>query len=357
MGSFAFAAVLMAIIPFIGTYTPAGVGFGIVSVCVFLSGCCFGISNASAYGLAALLPKKYNAAMVLGSSFGGVMINIIRIICLASFPLNKQGIEISTTIYFIVVACLIAVGILCHSLTMQHPIVKRAIVKGEVREARRRTSVMMSREDSEAQSGPTANSSLINPGVARAASINPADDKPIEATTTWQFVKDVAPFVFWGWLAFGISFTVYPGVAVATTDEYLPYSWLVILLVTTRNLSDTVGKKMTEYWFPSKLTCWIISFSRFIFIATFICIASDDPPVPPPELFNSTWFKFFNMWMFSLTNGFMLSMSATMAPSNVHPLWKTACGKATGTSFIYGGFCGALIALSLTNVGSHPTGN
>jgi len=348
MGSFAFASILMAVIPFIGTYTPSGVGFGIVSVCVFLSGCCFGISNASAYGLAALLPKKYNAAMVLGSSAGGVMINIIRIICLASFPLDKSGIETSTTIYFLVVAALIAVGILCHSLTMAHPMVQRAIVKGAAREARRKTSVMMGNEEAAAATG-------LATGL-RTASINEGD-KPIEATTTWQFIKDVGPFVFWGWLAFGISFTVYPGVAVATTDQYLPYSWLVILLVTTRNLSDTVGKKMTEYWFPSKTVCWIISMSRFIFIATFILIASDDPRVPPGELFNSTWFKFFNMWMFSLTNGFMLSMSATMAPSNVHPLWKNACGKATGTSFIYGGFCGSLIALGLTNVGTHPTGN
>ena len=150
---------------------------------------------------------------------------------------------------------------------------------------------------------------------------------------------------------------MYPGVAVATTDEYLPYSWLVILLVTTRNVSDTVGKKSAEYWSPSKTTCWIISLSRFVFIATMILIASDDPPVPPSWLFGSTWFKFFNMWMFSLTNGFMLSKSATMAPSHVHPLWKDRCGKTTGTSFIYGGFCGSLIALSLTNIGKTPTGN
>lgn len=114
-----------------------------MGVCVFLSGCCFAISNASAYGLAALLTKKYNAAMVLGSSAGGVMINIIRIICLASFPLNGSGIKISTTIYFLVVAALISVGILCHWLTISNSMVKRQMVRGAAREQRRRTSVAM----------------------------------------------------------------------------------------------------------------------------------------------------------------------------------------------------------------------
>ena len=282
--------------------------------------------------------------MVLGSSAGGVMINIIRIICLASFPLNEAGITISTTIYFLVVALLICVGILCHWLTIRSSMVQRAIVRGAAREQRRKTSVAMAASGEEHISQPMT--SPLQQG-----------EKSIEPTTAWQFCKDIWVFVFWGWLAFGISFTVYPGVAVATTDEYLPYSWLVILLVTTRNVSDTVGKKSAEYWHPSKLTCWIISLSRFVFIATFILIASDDPPVPPPELFGSTWFKFFNMWMFSLTNGFMLSKSATMAPSHVHPLWKDRCGKTTGTSFIYGGFCGSLIALSLTGIGKTPTGN
>ena len=63
------------------------------------------------------------------------------------------------------------------------------------------------------------------------------------------------------------------------------------------------------------------------------------------------------MAAFSVSNGYMLSVSATIAPGHVHPLWKDKCGRVSGTAIVYGAFTGAMVALAFTNIGTHPTSN
>lgn len=124
-------AVLMAIIPPVAMYTSAEIGFIVVGVFVFLSGVATAVASASCYGLGAILTKRYNAATVVGSSAGGVIMNIVRMICLASFPETKSGIQTSTEIYFAVCGVLILASAWCQWMTMKHPFVQRKLITGD----------------------------------------------------------------------------------------------------------------------------------------------------------------------------------------------------------------------------------
>ena len=89
----------------------------------------------------------------------------------------------------------------------------------------------------------------------------------------------------------------------------LPYSWFSVLIVTARNVCETVGRKIPTYWYPSLRTVWIISIVRSIwFPVTITLTASDDPIILPEQLWRGTWFIFINVAILGLTNGFLITM-------------------------------------------------
>jgi len=120
---------------------------------------------------------------------------------------------------------------------------------------------------------------------------------------------------------FVVTFTVFPGV---TDNSYLNFmlnlqnqlSWFNLFMTTVFNVMDTVGRKMggLKSFDLEGRSIKILSIVRVIFIATFLFVAFE---VGPAWLFQSTWFKIFNMMAFAFTNGYASTLCAVKAPGTV----------------------------------------
>lgn len=103
------------------------------------------------------------------------------------------------------------------------------------------------------------------------------------------------------------------------------------------------------------ITLWVFTLARFIFWASFILIASDDPRVPPGWLFNGTWFKFVNMALYAFTNGFGSTCLMISGPLHAPEVSKDKAGYIMITGLMTGIFCGQLLSFAFLNVGHIPT--
>ena len=103
------------------------------------------------------------------------------------------------------------------------------------------------------------------------------------------------------------------------------------------------------------LSLWVGTLGRFAFWATFILIASDDPRISPGWLFNGTWFKFVNMALYALTNGFCSTCSMILGPGSAPDSVKDKAGSTMSAALIIGIFCGQVVSYAFLNVGYVPT--
>jgi len=87
-------------------------------------------------------------------------------------------------------------------------------------------------------------------------------------------------------------------------------------MTTVFNVMDTVGRKLggVKTFDLEGHTIKILSIARIIFIATFFLVAFE---VGPIWMFNSSWFKIFNMMIFAFTNGYVSTLCAVKAPGTV----------------------------------------
>ncbi len=118
-----------------------------------------------------------------------------------------------------------------------------------------------------------------------------------------------------------MTFTVFPGV---TDHSYLTFmlslknvlSWFNLFMTTVFNIMDTVGRKLggMKAFDLDGRNIKILSIARVIFIMTFLLVAFE---VAPTWLFQSNWFKIFNMAMFAFTNGYVSTLCAVKAPGTV----------------------------------------
>ncbi len=117
---------------------------------------------------------------------------------------------------------------------------------------------------------------------------------------------------------FVLTFTVFPGAMDTTYYKFMSgmhneVSWFFLLNSTIFNVFDTVGRKAggsPRFNWANKVIIGI-SASRIVFLATFLLVAFQ---VGPVWLFNSDWFKISNIIIFSVTNGFVATLTAVKAP-------------------------------------------
>jgi len=157
------------------------------------------------------------------------------------------------------------------------------------------------------------------------------------------------------YLCYVITFGVFPGVSLANDSPDLPYVWFAVLLVTTFNVFDFLGRNSPALWLPSTTVLWIMTLSRFIFWFTFLMIASDHPHQDPQWIFGATWFKFLNMALFAFSNGFTSTSHMIYGPQQVVKSVRDVAGYTMATGLVLGIFSGSIIALSFTGVGHAPS--
>jgi equilibrative nucleoside transporter 1/2/3 len=85
-GGFFGMGILMIILPITTNYLDPKPGFVVDIIILLLFGFFSGIVQSCTYGIAGMLPGKYMGILVMGNSISGIIINILRGICLAALP-------------------------------------------------------------------------------------------------------------------------------------------------------------------------------------------------------------------------------------------------------------------------------
>ena len=90
----------------------------------------------------------------------------------------------------------------------------------------------------------------------------------------------------------------------------------------------------------------VLTYSRVIFIATFILIAFAEPP---SWLFghDADWFKIVNMMLFAFTNGYCSTQCAIKAPSRAPDDSKESVGTFIGMFITLGILTGSILAIGM----------
>jgi hypothetical protein len=273
-----------------------------------------------------MLPKQYSNAYIIGFGVSGMIVSSLRMICLAFFPNDEEGLKKSTEVYYIISGILLVICIVVQLHVMKNP----EVIKYT---------------NGETQPPNEINQQLLQ--IDNQTAIN-CEEKEVGLVDQMNMMKGD---VFLIWLVLLVTLGFYPGLSLATEDESIPYAWLSTIMVVIFNLGDLCGKTMPKLYICSRRTNWVISILRFLFGVTFYMVAKN---CYPHWLFGALWFKILNMFLFSLSNGYCATVIIIQSTENLPEKLRERGGYIIATSLMFGLFCGTLVALSFTNVGDIP---
>ena len=147
---------------------------------------------------------------------------------------------------------------------------------------------------------------------------------------------------------FTFTFIVFPGVALETNLDFLAgtgnqeKSWFALVVPTVFNIGDTVSRitaNKTALFSGNQV--WLPILLRAVFIFTMLMIAFDQSP---DWLFGSDWFKIINLFLFSVTNGYLSTLCMKYGPELCADEDKEIAGFLMVFSLTGGVLLGSLIA-------------
>jgi equilibrative nucleoside transporter 1/2/3 len=127
-------ACILILTPIVVELAPGLTGFIIVCLMTSVMGCMNAIGQTSTFGLAGTMPDKYTNMVMLGSGLSGLLITLIRLICLFTFPQTSTGYLLSTTVYFIISGATLILCSVAQIHLMKNPLVIQCLSKVQSKE-------------------------------------------------------------------------------------------------------------------------------------------------------------------------------------------------------------------------------
>lgn len=303
-------------------------GFYLVLLGILIFASFNSVAEASLYGLTSILSHDYTNSYIIGIGTSGFIIASLRLLCLASFSQDSSDLLESTAIYYTLSCLLLFLCIFIQNSIMRHPEVIKKLIKNNKQVLNPEYDLELEKE-----------TSAIN-----------------DTSYTSCSFKDILSKIWLDTLLMGVTLSLtmalFPGVALATSDENIPYSWLNTIMVLTFNSGDIVGRLIPKVYIMNEKLLVGITFMRFVFCYTLIGVALEQSPT---WLFGSLWFKLLNIFLFSSTSGYnstcyIIKMTSTL-PENM----REKCGYIVAASILIFICIGSAIALFFTNIGHIPS--
>jgi equilibrative nucleoside transporter 1/2/3 len=326
---FAITGVIIAIIPVLAGAVPGAAGFVLLCLFITLMGTVNAVTQTSVFGMAGMMPGEYTRAVMIGNGLAGIILNVARIICLASFPPDASGLLIGTTVYFLIAGGTLIGCCFAQLHAMKHPLVKQHVHDkySNLTEA-------------------TPGEELLNGPEMKKESSGGVN------VSYKDLFKKIWVFLGLVFLTYLITFIVFPGVSIATEVSGLSYSWFVVLLITTFNVFDVLGRQAVSVYMLSHRVLIFATFGRLLFVMTTVMIAAQ---LPPPAIFSGAWFIFLNMALLAFTNGYYSTHHMIYGPSQVEGYLRDKAGSMMATALVAGIFVGSVLSLMFSGIGRHPS--
>lgn len=320
---------LLAATPFIVEFIPTAPAFVIMCIVAFVIGSFNSIAQTSVFGLAGCMPNRYTGAVMIGNGVAGVLICIVKCICLGAFWSASDGLLLTAIAYFIVAGFILVVCLISQWLLMKNEFVRECVAKtnsklgGESISPADKARELKGADDTSSQGS---------------AERTPTPSVRQVYSHLWQY----SVLVF---TCYVVTFGLYPTAVIAIEAKDIHYAWFAVLMLLVFNVCDFAGRNLPSIYIAKGVVLWGLVLFRFIFWATFLLV---DTKQPPSWLFgwDGTWFKFLNVALFALTNGFTSTCCMIMGPAQVKPAWKDRAGSIMSTSLVWGIIGGAIVAFA-----------
>ncbi|KAF8400631.1 hypothetical protein HHK36_013930 [Tetracentron sinense] len=259
-------------------------------VAVAVCGLADGLTGGTLIGSAGELPKRYMQAVFAGTASSGVLVSILRVVTKASLPQTPQGLRTSAHFYFVVstfimLGCIVCCNILEKLPIMQYYRHKRTVASG--------THVF-----------PDDLRSSLN----RLCDVNELNEQP----KFWDVAKRIRWSAFGILIIYTVTLSIFPGFITENVESKLLRDWYPILLITTYNVSDLVGKSLTAVYVPKTTgkAIWAC-IARLLFYPLFTA-----------SLHGPKWLRtevpvVILTGALGLTNGYLTSVLMILAPKSV----------------------------------------
>ncbi|KAG9455766.1 hypothetical protein H6P81_000274 [Aristolochia fimbriata] len=255
--------------------------YTVTVVVVGICGLADGLIGGTLIGSVGKLPKRYMQATFVGTASSGVLLSFLRLITKASVPQTPRGLRTSAHIYFIVSIIIVQSCIVFNNILDRLPVIQ------------------YHRKETHIQST-TSTSTETN--------ANELQLKP----RFWDVWKRIQWFTFGLVIIYTVTLSIFPGFITEDVKSKFLSDWYPILLITTYNVSDLVGKCLTASSVPknTKKVTWFCV-ARLLFYPLFAACLHGPPffrmEIPVILLTSAL----------GLTNGYLTSSVMILAPKIV----------------------------------------
>ena len=312
-------------------------GFVVILGILFLLGIFNTIQQSSIAGLAGVFPFAYMGRFVLGTGLAGLFINCLRIIillALGSQADTNQGQIIEILVYF---GCSGLFLVLC--IVLHYKFIKTELYLSYLKVEKKEVYDSVVSEGNEIVN---KTSSIDQERLIKGDSVETNSFKRL-----YQVFVDVMYYSLIMILVYVQTFMMFPGVMLLKTMIILDPTWKTVLLITTYNFFDCVGKILANYRnLYNKYSVGILAVGRFAFFLPYILLAMNGNN----PIINEDWFAFINTALFAVTNGFCTACLFILGPASVPDNKKEIAGFVMSFSLQMGIVSGSFLALCFQNL-------
>ncbi|CAL5396144.1 unnamed protein product [Camellia sinensis] len=283
-------------------------GFYVTTAAVALSGIADALVQGGIIGAAGQLPDRYMQAVVAGTAAsGGVLVSFLRIFTKAVYPQDTSGLRQSAILYFIVSIVVMIICVVFYNVAHRLPVIK---YYNDLK-----TQAKNEQEENGVLTGALWRSALFN----------------IVGRIKWYGFGILIIYV--------VTLSIFPGYITEDVHSQTLKDWYPILLLTSYNVFDLVGKSLTALYLLGNASVAIgSSFARLLFLPLFWgCLHG-------PEIFRTEVPVTLLTCLLGLTNGYLTSVLMILAPKTVQLLHAETAGIVMVLLLVVGLAIGSIVA-------------
>ncbi|OVA01611.1 Equilibrative nucleoside transporter [Macleaya cordata] len=283
-------------------------GYCFTIAAVALSGVADALVQGGVIGSAGELPERYMQAVVAGTAASGVLVSVLRIITKSIFPQDTYGLRRSAILYFVVGIVAMAICIVFHNVADRLPVIR-----------------------------------YYKDLKMQAVNEDKNGEGPLESSSWRSTLGDILSRV--KWFGFGIiliymvTLSIFPGFITEDVHSQVLKDWYPILLITSYNVFDLVGKCLTALYLLENVKVAVgACVARLLFYPLFFgCLHG-------PKFFRSEFLVAILTCLLGMTNGYFTSVLMIMAPKAVQIQHSETAGVVIVLFLIIGLAFGSVVA-------------
>lgn len=283
-------------------------GFYATVSLVALCGIADALVQASIIGSAGELPERYMQAVVAGTAASGVLVSVLRVFTKLVYPQDAKGLRASANLYFIVSIAVMVVCIIFYNMSHKLPVIKY------FRELKAEALMEEKEEGGDLT-------------------------KKLWKTTLWDVVGTIKWYGFAILVIYAVTLCIFPGFITEDVHSQILKDWYPILLLSSYNLFDLVGKCLTSiYLLENDKVAIGASYARLLFLPLYYACLHG------PKFFRTEIPVTILTCLLGLTNGYFTSVLMILGPKKVQLQHAETAGIVLVLFLVVGLAIGSIIS-------------